>query len=66
MREPRVELEADDRVAEEFEEFEEFEEVEELSLLELSAAAMPAVMMPAAVPIPSSTANAPTRPTLTA
>ena len=55
-RAPGVELEVDDRVA---------EEVEEL-LPELSAAAAPAVMMATAVPIPSSAANAPTRPTFTA
>jgi len=55
-REPGVELEADDRVAEGVEE----------SFPDVSAAAAPAVMMAAAVPIPSSTANAPTRPTFTA
>ena len=47
-REPGVELEVDDRVAEDAE--------------ELSAVAAPAVMMAAAVPIPSSIASAPTRP----
>ena len=47
-REPGVELEVDGRVAEDVE--------------ELSAVAAPAVMMAAAVPIPSSIARAPTRP----
>lgn len=56
VREPGVELEADDRVAEELEEAEE-------SVPEVSAAATPAVRMAAAVPIPSNTASAPTRPT---
>lgn len=53
VRGPPVEFEADDRVA---------EEVPGSS----SAAAAPAVMMPTAVPIPNSTANAPTRPIFTA
>ncbi len=56
VRAPLVESEADDRVA---------EAVEELPA-ELSAAAVAAVMTPTAVPIPSSTANTPTRPTFTA